>query len=262
MAAEHGSSSNRTSSKRRSPDGSTAMSDASGRYLSPARTRDPATGPAMPEIGESPTRFTGANGLASAPSPTAPTQDMTVTELTHAYQHLAAQAGLDKQWAARVESAITDHALWLDKHSRAGNAVHASVEALEKTLANGAKGGTPTTTTGAHGAGDPQAPPADSADAQLRAHVQAQDAAMCARLDTAEAALRELIGSLDTSLRAHVQESTAVTYGVVTRLSERVHLLDTAGGLTASPGLVPAEARTALEAAQLGKRLGELELKP
>ena len=43
-------------------------------------------------------------------------------------------------------------------------------------------------------------------------------------------------------------------------LGEKVHLLDTAGGLTASPGLVPAEARTALEAARLEKRLGELEL--
>ena len=179
------------------------------------RAFDPATGPAIPEIGESPTRFTGANGLASAPSPAAPTQDMTLTELTHAYQHLAAQAGLDKQWAVRVESAITDHALCLDKHSRAGNAVHASLETLEKTVANGAKGGTPTTTTGAHGAGDPQAPSADSSDAQLRAHVQARDVAVCARLDAAEQALHGLITSLDTDLRVHVQEAVAVTQQAV-----------------------------------------------
>ena len=34
-----------------------------------------------------------------AAGPVAPTQDMTITELTHAYQHLAAQSALDKQWA-------------------------------------------------------------------------------------------------------------------------------------------------------------------
>ena len=119
MAAEHGSSSIRATSKRRQGDGGTAMSDASGRFLSPARAREPAAG--KPAIGESPTRFTGENMRADAVSPAAPTQDMTITELTHAYQHLAAQLGLDRQWAKRVESVITDHALWLDKHSRAGN---------------------------------------------------------------------------------------------------------------------------------------------
>ena len=72
MAAELGSSSNRTSSKRRSLDGGTEMSDASGRYLSPARKREPATGPAMPEVGESPPQFTGTSGHAQAPSPAAP----------------------------------------------------------------------------------------------------------------------------------------------------------------------------------------------
>ena len=97
MAAELGSSSARASSKRRQAqgDGSTAMSDASGRYLSPARTRESAVGTA--EIGDSPTRFTGENERASAPSPAAPSTEMTMAELTHAYQHLAAQAGLDKQ---------------------------------------------------------------------------------------------------------------------------------------------------------------------
>ena len=64
---------------------------------------------------------------------------MTLAELTHAYQHLAAQAGLDKQWSARVESAITDHALWQDKHTRAGNAVAASLTELTKTVTSGAK---------------------------------------------------------------------------------------------------------------------------
>ena len=242
MAAELGSSSRGSSKRRNDGDGGTSMSDASGRYLSPARAREPAVGGA--EIGDSPTRFSGESSRVSAASPAAPTQDMTITELTHAYQHLAAQAGLDKQWSTRVESAITDHALWLDKHSRAGNAVAKALDDLTKAVADGAKD-EQTTTTGADGASGGGAQ-ANTTDTQLRAHVQAQYAAMGARLDTAEAALRELIGSLDTSLRAHVQESTAVTQGVVTRLSERVHLLDTAGGLTASPGLVPAEARTAL----------------
>ena len=227
MAREHGSSSNRSSSKRRSPDGGADggadMSDASGRYLSPARMREPATGSAMPEVGESPTRFTGTNGHAQAPSPAAPTQDMTLTELTHAYQHLAAQAGLDKQWAGRVESAITDHALWLDKHSRAGNAVHTSLQALDRAVANGATGGTTTTTTGAHGANDPQASTADTADAQLRAHVQAQDVAMCARLDAAEQALRGSITSIDTDLPVHVQQAVAVTQQAVNDLGEKVY---------------------------------------
>ena len=97
------------------------MSDAAGRFLSPDRAREPAVGGA--DIGDSPTRFTGESTRANAASPAAPTQDMTITELTNAYQHLAAQAGLDKQWSTRVEFAITDHAMWLDKHSRAGNTV-------------------------------------------------------------------------------------------------------------------------------------------
>jgi hypothetical protein len=157
---------------------------------------------------------------------------MTLNEFTHAYQHLAAQAGLDKQWASRVESAITDHALWLDKHSRAGNSVAPALADLTETVANGAKGETPTNTTGASGA---KSTKADFTDAQLRAHVQAQGVAVTARLDAAEAALHALVTSLDTSLRAHVQESTAVTQEVVNKLSEKVHLLDIAGGLTASP---------------------------
>ena len=187
MAAELGSSS-RAASKRRNSDGGTSMSDASGRYLSPARIREPAVGGV--EIGDSPTRFSGETARMNAASPAAPSQDMTITELTHAYQHLAAQAGLDKQWSTRVESAITDHALWLDKHSRAGNSVAQSLADLAKTVANGAGGAKdePTnTTTGANGAsGDDQK--TDSTDAQLRAHVQAQDFAVTTRLDAAEAA--------------------------------------------------------------------------
>ena len=193
MAAEHGSSSIRVSSKRRQGDGGNEMSDTSGRFLSPARTREPAVGPAAPTVGESPTRFTGENMRAEAASPAAPSADMTITELTHAYQHLAAQLGLDRQWATHVESAITDHALWLDKRSRAGNTVAANLASLTEHVAKGASGEPPTNTTGASGANNDNA--AESADAQLRAHVQAQDVAMCARLDAAEEALRGLITS-------------------------------------------------------------------
>ena len=200
MAAELGSSSARASSKRRQGDGSTAMSDASGRYLSPARARASAVGTA--EIGDSPTRFTGENERATAPSPAAPSTEMTMAELTHAYQHLAAQAGLDKQWSTRVESAITDHAMWLDKHSRAGNTLAKALDDLTKAVADSSGQTTTTTaTTGADGTsgGNTQA---DTTDAQPRAHVQAQDAAMGARLDTAENALRALIGSLSTAAYA------------------------------------------------------------
>ena len=74
---------------------------------------------------------------AEAASPAAPSADMMIMELTHAYQHLAAQSGLDRQWATRVESAITDHALWLDKHSRAGNTVAANLASLIEHVAKG-----------------------------------------------------------------------------------------------------------------------------
>ena len=48
---------------------------------------------------------------------------MTALELTHAYQHLAAQAALDKAWAKMLEVSITDHALWLHRLSQAGDAM-------------------------------------------------------------------------------------------------------------------------------------------
>ena len=42
-------------------------------------------------------RLSNAGSREHAPSPSAPTKDMTIQELTHVYQHLAAQAALDKQ---------------------------------------------------------------------------------------------------------------------------------------------------------------------
>ena len=64
-------------------------------------------GPSQFSPGGSPVRIVGARREAA--SPTAPTHDMTLTELTHAYQHLAAQAELDKTWAVKVEGAVTSH---------------------------------------------------------------------------------------------------------------------------------------------------------
>ena len=103
-----------------------------------------------------------------------------MSELTHAYQHLAAQAALDRQWAGRVEMAITDHALWLYKHKAAGNHVAARFDGLTDHLAKGASGATTKNTTGAT-AGANNDGTTDATDAALRAHVQAQDAAMGAR---------------------------------------------------------------------------------
>ena len=48
---------------------------------------------------------------------------MNLSELTHAYQHLAAQAAFDKTWVKTVETAIADHALWLGRHSQAGDSI-------------------------------------------------------------------------------------------------------------------------------------------
>ena len=42
---------------------------------------------------------------------------MSMAELTHAYQHLAAQAALDQGWMKKVQEALTDHAGRLDSHA-------------------------------------------------------------------------------------------------------------------------------------------------
>ena len=114
MAAEHGSS-DRASSKRHQSGNSGSPSPMRGQ--SPARDR----GPAAMEY--SPKRFTIDESCVEAASPSAPTHDMSTMELTHVYQNLAAQAALDKQWAGRVEFAITDRAQWLDRHKCEGSEV-------------------------------------------------------------------------------------------------------------------------------------------
>ena len=131
MAAEHGSgalegSSSPSSSKRRQT-GDGAASPMRG--LSPER-RDPSA------MEDSPKRFSNAGSRKHAPSPPAPTKDMMIQELTQAYQHLVAQAALDKQWVSRAEGAVTDHALWLNRHSAAGNSVAARLDALAAVTAN------------------------------------------------------------------------------------------------------------------------------
>ena len=85
----------------------------------PASLGSPApVDPGPMSVSGSPKRFL-VNARVEAPSPLVPTRDMTVSELTHAYQHLAAQAALDKAWSKMVDGAITDHALWLDRDTAA-----------------------------------------------------------------------------------------------------------------------------------------------
>ncbi len=104
--------------------------------LSPAarKRRTPTGGSPDPmeqvTIEGSPKRFSDgtSQNWNEVPSPAAPSRDMTLSELTHAYQHLAAQAAHDKTWVKTVELTITDHALWLDRHSRAGDAILHQVE--------------------------------------------------------------------------------------------------------------------------------------
>ena len=193
MAAEHGSS-DRASSKRRQRGDGGEPSDSPGRMLSPARARESASGPTVPTVGDSPKRFTTDDKRSEAASPIAPTQDMSLAELIHASQHLAAQSALDKQRAGRVEMAIADHALWLDMHKAAGNDVAARLDSMADHLASAATttntaGATAGSTGATAGATADNGTAPDAADVALRAHVKAQDAAMGARLDAAEAGL-------------------------------------------------------------------------
>ena len=194
--------------------------------LSPgARKRRTSAGDDDAAIGGSPKRFSDGTSASwnEAPCPAAPFQDMNLSELTHAYQHLAAQAAFDKTWVKTVETAITDHALWLDRHSQAGDSIMHQVEQRLKRQFDAV-----TTTTKA------QAQPADTTDVQLRDHVQAQDAAVTARLDKAEAALQATLAALDGTLRAHTQDAVGATQAAVEALAAQVHLLETARGLTDS----------------------------
>ena len=168
-----------------------------------ARKRRTPTGSTEPmNISGSPKRFTDgtSKGWTEAPSPTAPSRDMIPSELTHAYQHLAAQAPLDKAWVKTVEMTITDHALWLDRHSHAGDSSMHQVEQRLKRQFDATTQPTPTTTATAQAA--------DTTDAQLRAHVQPQDETVTARLDKAEAALQATLATLDGTLRAHTRKSS------------------------------------------------------
>ena len=79
-------------------------------------------------ISDLPQRFSDGTSWSEVPSPSAPTRDMNLSELTHTYQHLAAQVSLDKAWAKTVEASITGHALWLDRHLQAGDSIMHQVE--------------------------------------------------------------------------------------------------------------------------------------
>ena len=232
--------------------------------LSPARTREPAAGPtAGPTIADSPKRYSVDGTRIEAANPVASTQDMTITERTHAYQHLAAQAALDKQWAGQVDLAITDHVLWLDRHKSAGSEFAARLNSMAANLASNA---TTADLTGSTTGANATAPAPDATDAALRANVQAQDVAMGARLDGAEASLRQMIANLDTGLRAHAQEAVAQTQLAVKSLADKVHVVETARGLSSDvpgtpPGFVSPEVRTAVEAVDTRRRFSELDLR-
>ena len=147
---------------------------------------------------------------------------MTTTALVHAYQLLAAQAALDKSWVKTVETAITDHAVWLERHSHAGDSIMHQVEQRLKHQFDA------TTATAQ------PAQTADTTDAELRAHVRARDTTVTGRLDKPEAALQATLSALDVSLRAHTQDAVEAIQLVVEALAERFHLLETARGLTAN----------------------------
>ena len=87
-------------------------------YTRVAKRRSASVGPASPgnpmlvdpgPISGPPKRFL-VGARIEAPSLSAPTRDMTVAKLTHAYQHLVAQSALDKAWSKMFKGAITDHA--------------------------------------------------------------------------------------------------------------------------------------------------------
>ena len=134
----------------------------SSRSVSPLVASPSAQSDPGPATSGSPQRLLGAR--IEAESPSAPTREMSQMELTHAYQHLAAQAELDKQWMSKVEGAITDHAVWLDHHVVEFRQVGPQLK-LQKDLVMRELDKRLKSHTG----------PSPSADAELRAHVKAQD---------------------------------------------------------------------------------------
>ena len=176
--------------------------------------RDSPTSP--PAKGESPKRMV-IREIAQSPTAASISREMSLSELTHAYHHLADQSEKDKTWAKAVEHAITDHAIWIDRSRDAFNGCQKQIEGVRAALgAQAAATPAPNTPLGT-----------TTADDALRAHVHATDTAMQARLQQVETTLRKALDSLDTELRQHTQEA-------VQELAGRVHLLQTAQGL--SPG--------------------------
>ena len=152
---------------------------------------------------------------------------MTMTELTHAYQHLAAQAGNDKVWMLQVEESITDHAVRLDLHGQHIARMDAAGLQLSKDL----------TRTGAElmakvdetlEAFKPSLVTAEANDMELRKHVAAQDATMLGRLDKLEVKIQPAIDKWDLNLREHTQQAVQETTGALTDIMERMHIIETA----------------------------------
>ena len=125
-----------------------------------------------------------------------------------------------------VEASIADHALGLDRHSQAGDAMLHQVEQRLKRQFDA------TTNTIATAQA---AQAVDTTGAALRPHVYAQDTEMTSRIDKAESALHAALSALDVGPRVHTQEAVGATQRAVEGLAERPHLLETARGLSASP---------------------------
>ena len=92
----------------------------------PSMTDDPDGGitvpvPHSPLIPEQAEDGHPAKKIASperAASPAKPTREMSLLELTHGFQSLAAQGEIDRKWMLQVEEAITDHATRIEQHAK------------------------------------------------------------------------------------------------------------------------------------------------
>ena len=75
---------------------------------------------------------------------------------------------------------------------------------------------------------------AEMSDMELRKHVAAQDTNMIGRLDKIEAELQSAIDKLDINLREHTQQAVQETAGGLADAMERLHIVETARGMTSS----------------------------
>ena len=184
------------------------------------------------------------------PSPAAASRDMTRSELTHAYQHLGAQASLDKGWMKKVEEAITDHATRLEQ-------IFAHFRSLDDNLKDKVDNQTVDEKLKDL---KTSADPAGMSDRELRDHVQAHDQQVADRMASIESVLTASIANMDNELRMHTQQAIKETTGIVTDIAERLHMMETARGLTTSHSS-PASPSTAASPPTGGNRFEMSSLK-